>query len=112
MLKVLRFMLTDPNVWGDPDVFRPERFLEAGASDLPNPMTLIFGYGMRYVLYLLLLILSSCDSRPSVCPGMYLADRAGFNIAATTIALYNVTPLEGAEIPDANTIEYTDTIFR
>jgi hypothetical protein len=43
---------------------------------------------------------------------MYLADRAGFNIAATTIALYNIVPLEGAEIPDPNTIEYTDTTFR
>jgi hypothetical protein len=112
MLKMLRFMLTDPNVWGDPDMFRPERFLEAGASDLPNPMTLIFGYGMRHVLHLLLCIISSCYSCTSVCPGMYLADRAGFNIAATTIALYKIVPLEGAEIPDPDTIEYTDTAFR
>jgi hypothetical protein len=111
MLKVLRFMFNDPNVWGDPEVFRPERFLEASASDLPNP-TLIFGYGTRHVLYLLLLILSSCYSRASVCPGMYLADRTGFHIAATTIALYNIVPLEGEEIPDPNTIEYTNTIFR
>jgi cytochrome P450 len=58
MLKVSRFMLNDPNVWEDPDVFKPERFLEAGACDLPNPMTLIFGYGMRHVLYILNPILS------------------------------------------------------
>jgi len=88
------FILNDPNVWGDPEVFRPERFFEASASNLPNPTTLMFGFGMR------------------VCPGMYLADRTGFHIAATTIALYNIVPLEGEEIPDPNTIEYTNTIFR
>jgi len=43
---------------------------------------------------------------------MCLANRAEFNIAATTIALYNIVPFEGAEIPDQNTIEYTDTTFR
>jgi hypothetical protein len=112
MLKLFRFMLNDPDVWGDPDIFRPERFLEAGADDLPNPITLIFGYGTRHVLDLLFLILSSCYSRTSVCPGKYLADRAGFHIAATTIALYNIVPLEGAKIPDPNTIEYTDSGFR
>jgi cytochrome P450 len=47
-MTTLRFILTDPDVWGDPDVFRPARFLEAGADDLPNPMTLVFGYGKRY----------------------------------------------------------------
>lgn len=43
---------------------------------------------------------------------MYLADRAGFHIAASTVALYNIVPLEGANIPDPNTVEYTDTAFR
>lgn len=42
-------MLNDPDVWGDPEVFRPERFLEAGAFDLPSPLTIIFGYGKRFV---------------------------------------------------------------
>ena len=43
----IRFMLMDPRVWGDAEKFRPERFLEAGADSLPNPLTVIFGYGMR-----------------------------------------------------------------
>jgi hypothetical protein len=43
---------------------------------------------------------------------MHLADRSGFLIAATTIALYNIVPLEGATIPDPNTIEYSDATFR
>jgi hypothetical protein len=112
ILKVFRFMLNDPDVWGDPDIFRPERFLEAGASNLPNPLPLVFGYGSRHVLDQPFSVLSSCYSRASVCPGMYLADSAGFQIAATTIALYDIVPLEGAKIPDPNIIEYTDAAFR
>jgi cytochrome P450 len=40
-------MLNDPKVWGDPEVFRPERFLEDRAAQRPNPLSLAFGYGMR-----------------------------------------------------------------
>jgi hypothetical protein len=43
---------------------------------------------------------------------MYLADRAGFHIAATTIALYKILALEGAKIPDPRTVEYTGDAFR
>lgn len=43
-------MLSDLNIWGDPDVFRPERFLSSDASSLPDPTTLIFGFGPRNVL--------------------------------------------------------------
>lgn len=42
----------DPHVWGDPQTFRPERFLEPGADSLPNPLTVIFGYGMRHVFWI------------------------------------------------------------
>ena len=42
----------DPSIWGDPDVFRPERFLESDGSLLPPESTvrqawLLFGIGRR-----------------------------------------------------------------
>ncbi|PVF97212.1 cytochrome P450 [Serendipita vermifera] len=83
-----RMMLNDPKVWGDPEVFRPERWLEPGASQKPNPHSVQFGWGMR------------------VCSGMYLADRVMFHIVTTVVSLYNVEPLEGQKIPDPNSIEY------
>ncbi|KIM28309.1 hypothetical protein M408DRAFT_23713 [Serendipita vermifera MAFF 305830] len=42
------FMLSDPRVWGDPENFRPERFLTDEAKSLPNPQVVTFGYGTRY----------------------------------------------------------------
>ncbi|KIM28401.1 hypothetical protein M408DRAFT_140803 [Serendipita vermifera MAFF 305830] len=85
------FILMDPRVWGDPETFRPERFLEPGADHLPNPLTVIFGFGMR------------------VCPGLYLADRIGFDFSACMAALFSLVPLEGKKVPDPNTVEYSDT---
>ncbi|PVF92944.1 cytochrome P450 [Serendipita vermifera] len=87
-------MLTDTKVWGDPEVFRPERFLEAEAVSKPNPITMMFGYGMR------------------LCPGMHLADKVAFHVAATTMALFDVVPLEGRTIPDPDSVEYTDAALR
>ncbi|PVF93579.1 cytochrome P450 [Serendipita vermifera] len=87
-------MLNDPKVWGDPKVFRPERFLEPGASQRPNPLTTIFGWGMR------------------VCAGMYLADRVVFHLVTTVISLYKIEPLKGSKIPDPNSIEYTPTTIQ
>ncbi|KIM28324.1 hypothetical protein M408DRAFT_329428 [Serendipita vermifera MAFF 305830] len=88
------FMLNDPKVWGDPEIFRPERFLTDEANTIPNPLVLVFGFGVR------------------TCPGMYLADRAGFHMGATVAALYDVAPLEGKSRPKPELVEFTDTIFR
>jgi cytochrome P450 len=107
-------MFNDQRVWGDPEVFRPERFLEAETSQRPNPLTMIFGYGMRWAL------LSNTESEMTnltlywsrVCPGMYFADRVTFHIVATIISLFEVVPLEGRTRPDPAMIRYPDTLIR
>ncbi|CAG7852162.1 O-methylsterigmatocystin oxidoreductase Short=OMST oxidoreductase; AltName: Full=Aflatoxin B synthase; AltName: Full=Aflatoxin biosynthesis protein Q; AltName: Full=Cytochrome P450 64 [Serendipita indica DSM 11827] len=88
------FMMTDPSIWGDPDVFRPERFLDSDASTLPDPNVLVFGFGSR------------------ICPGMYFADRAAFHVALTSVSLFSILPLEGEKVPHIDDIEYTKDVTK
>lgn len=41
----------DPEVYPDPEVFRPERFIREGRLDVSprDPFQYIFGFGRRYV---------------------------------------------------------------
>lgn len=57
--------------------FRPERFL--GPTPELNPHTLSFGFGRR------------------ICPGKLLADNTIFLSIAQSLAVFNVSKLEGAE---------------
>lgn len=55
-------MLNDSRIWGqDSADFNPDRFLSKNESglDLPDPTWIPFGFGRRYVLYLL-----SCPFNP------------------------------------------------
>ncbi|KZT69372.1 cytochrome P450 [Daedalea quercina L-15889] len=72
----------DARFWDEPDVFRPERFLEADTQTL-DPRNIVFGYGRR------------------LCPGRLFGDTTLFlaiaNMAAT-LDIRKVRDTEGREI--------------
>ncbi|KAF9069289.1 cytochrome P450 [Rhodocollybia butyracea] len=91
-----RAMNRDPNVYSEPDTFKPERFL-----DSPNrPFTsinniLAFGFGRR------------------VCVGRYMADNTTWLAIASVLAtldLQKAKDSEGNEVDISG--EYTRTFFR
>ncbi|EPT05741.1 hypothetical protein FOMPIDRAFT_1027275 [Fomitopsis schrenkii] len=63
-------MSRDPEVYPEPDVFKPERFLtqNGGVSDLHDPRKFVFGFGRR------------------ICPGRYFADTTIWLAAASIVA--------------------------
>ncbi|PIL24685.1 cytochrome P450 [Ganoderma sinense ZZ0214-1] len=67
----------DPEVYEDPDVFRPERFIRDGRLDFstaPDPTKLIFGFGRR------------------ICPGRYFAENGLFINIASALHVFDITP--------------------
>ncbi|KAG8832284.1 hypothetical protein FRC17_001566 [Serendipita sp. 399] len=93
----VEFMLRDPRVFDQPEVYQPERWLEhcnPKVDELPDPITIAFGFGTR------------------ICPGRYLAERAGFALAMSLLSAYDLVPANGGPIPDWRTaawIEHGDS---
>ncbi|EAU87749.2 cytochrome P450 [Coprinopsis cinerea okayama7 len=75
------------------DAFYPERYLED--PSLPDPKTIIFGFGRR------------------VCPGRFLADASVFMILTTMVTLFDISKSvdsDGREIVPE--VEYTEGFVR
>ncbi|RDX45834.1 cytochrome P450 [Lentinus brumalis] len=66
----------DPEVYPDPEVFRPERFIREGRLDVSprDPFQYIFGFGRR------------------ICPGRYFAEAAVFINVAAALHVFDITP--------------------
>ncbi|TBU45501.1 cytochrome P450 [Dichomitus squalens] len=83
----------DLEVYEDPDVFRPERFIRNGKLDptVQDPTAFIFGFGRR------------------ICPGRYFAEFALFINVACAIHVFNITaPLGEDDLPIAVKQGHTD----
>jgi len=83
--------IVSPNVWAmsrdmrdyapDPEVFRPERYLEANLRD---PSQFVFGFGRR------------------ICPGRYMAENTLFIAISAILHLFSITRMvdeDGSGVP-------------
>jgi len=71
-------MLHDPTLYPEPDIFKPERFINTDGSlrDDPN-LASAFGFGKR------------------ICPGRHVVDATLFIVVASLLAAFNIKRGEG-----------------
>jgi len=78
-------IMYDPEIYPDPQEFKPERFLDKDGSFRDDPtITLAFGAGKR------------------ICPGRHFVDATLFIVAASVLSVFDVTKAKdenGQEIP-------------
>ena len=74
LILILRRAITrDPDVYPEPEVFKPERFLNANGTLRDGvALTSVFGFGKR------------------VCPGRHFVDKTLFIVAATVLSVFRV----------------------
>jgi len=82
-----RAVLHDPELYPDPEVFKPERFLNEDGTFRDDPaISLAFGVGRR------------------ICPGRHFVAATLFVVTASVLSVFNVTRAkdkDGNEIPVA-----------
>jgi cytochrome P450 len=80
-----RAILHDPEIYPDPEEFKPERFLNEDGTARDDPtLTLVFGVGRR------------------ICPGRHFVDATIFIVTSSVLSVFNITKAEdenGHEIP-------------
>jgi cytochrome P450 len=83
-------MMHDPEVFIDPMVFQPERYLKDGKlnPDVRDPDSAVFGFG-RFNIF------SNIRANgifPSICPGRHLSDNSLYLIVSRLLAVYDIKP--------------------
>ena len=87
-----RAILHDPELYPDPEAFRPERFLDEDGTFRDDPvLSLAFGAGRR------------------ICPGRHIVSVLLFVVTATVLSTFNVTK---AKDNDGNDIPVTHVTLR
>ncbi|KIJ97235.1 hypothetical protein K443DRAFT_257636 [Laccaria amethystina LaAM-08-1] len=85
-------ILHDPEIFEEPEEFRPERYLKDGQLDpsIRDPGVAAFGYGRR------------------ICPGRHMSDNSLYSIVSSVLAVYNIkAPLDEFGKPKEVKADYT-----
>lgn len=101
----LSAMHHDPDLWGDPDNFRPERFIDE-KGELIKDMSLPFGLGVsRYTTIRKILSIEIASSQSNcsytlraghrVCPGETYSRHTMFEIVSVMLQNFNLYQIEG-----------------
>ena len=82
---ICRAILHNPDMYPEPDSFKPERFINPDGSLREDPvLTSLFGFGKR------------------LCPGRHLADATLFIIVASVLSVFDIKKGKGRDGgPDA-----------
>jgi cytochrome P450 len=73
IIRCSRAILHDPEIYPDPEEFKPERFLDEDGSVRDDPtLSLVFGIGKR------------------ICPGRHLVDATIFIVASSVLSVFSV----------------------
>jgi cytochrome P450 len=73
-IRKFRAILHDPEIYPDPEEFKPERFLNEDGSFRDDPtITMSFGIGKR------------------ICPGRHFVDATLFILACSVVSVFNIT---------------------
>ena len=82
---IARAIFHDPEIYPDPEEFKPERFLNEDGTVRDDPtLTLVFGAGRR------------------ICPGRHFVDATLFIVTSSVLSIFAVTKAKdenGHEIP-------------
>ncbi|KAG9098915.1 hypothetical protein FRC07_010575, partial [Ceratobasidium sp. 392] len=88
----IRAMTSNPNVYHQPELFKPERFLSTDGDVETNPENVVFGFGRRR------------------CPGIHIAHSSVWLSIALTLAAYDITPYVGPDgKPQLPSLSYSQT---
>jgi Cytochrome P450 len=91
---IYRAIFHDPTVYPEPNVFKPERFLNPDGSSREDPVLVsAFGFGRR------------------ICPGRHFVDATLFITVASLFSVFNIQKGQGAE-GEPFTYSYTGSIIR